>query len=111
MALLLVGVSAAAPVVFGLQRLAMADDAMGASLPRGSYVLVRRVPVRATAARHRASRPSGPPGRGFRGCAMSEVVTGTFSLTTCDSEETRPPPTCNNAGAQWGHATREGTAR
>lgn len=46
-ALLLVGVSAAAPVVFGLQRLAMADDAMGASLPRGSYVLVRRVPVRA----------------------------------------------------------------
>lgn len=46
-ALLLVGVSAAAPVVFGLQRLAMADDTMGSSLPRGSYVLVRRVPVRA----------------------------------------------------------------
>jgi hypothetical protein len=49
-ALLLVGVTAAAPVVLGLQRLAMADDAMGSSLPKGSYVLVRRVPVRAMAA-------------------------------------------------------------
>lgn len=44
-ALLLVGLSAAAPIVFGMQRLAMSDDAMGPSLPRGSYVLVRRVPV------------------------------------------------------------------
>jgi hypothetical protein len=46
-ALLLVGLSAAAPVAFGLQRLAMADAAMGSALPEGSYVLVRRVPVRA----------------------------------------------------------------
>jgi hypothetical protein len=41
----LIGMIAALPVFLGMERVAMADDAMGAALPRGSYVLVERVPA------------------------------------------------------------------
>lgn len=44
-ALVLAGLVAALPVLLGLERVAMADDAMGGTLPKGSYVLVRQVPA------------------------------------------------------------------
>ena len=42
-ALVLLGMIAALPVFLGMERVAMADDAMGPALPRGSYVLLRPV--------------------------------------------------------------------
>lgn len=42
--LVLSGILGAVPVVLGKERVAMADHAMGAALPRGSYVLVEHVP-------------------------------------------------------------------
>ena len=44
--LVVVGLLGATPVLRGMERVGMADDAMGSALPKGSYVLVRQVPAR-----------------------------------------------------------------
>lgn len=43
--LVVLGLIGALPVFMGLERVAMADDAMGQALPKGSYVLLRRAPA------------------------------------------------------------------